>query len=78
MFDTYKYLMGKKEENKEGSLLGILLKPYTALFRNSKEEPKEVGLEQVAQPKISAGPQKEEPLSIDKTSRAGKVLWKKK
>jgi len=68
------------------SLLKDLLKPYKFLFKDSSEEPKEVGVEEVEEeetPKPVEQPKKAklskpEPEQLNSDSRAGKVLWKKK
>ncbi len=68
------------------SIIESILKPYKILFKGSKEQPKEVGIEESEQediprpaekPKQAETP-KPEPERLDSNHRAGKVLWKKK
>lgn len=81
MFDTYKKLLEKKAEQKEGEesiitrSINHLLRPYRALFKNSDEEPKEVGIEKISQPKVTET--KAKTITPGKR-RTGKILWKKR
>lgn len=70
------------------SIIGSILKPYKALFKDSKEQPKEVGMKPEVEtteekPVEEASSAKLKPVNQPKTiapsnNRAGKVLWKKK
>jgi len=65
------------------SIIESLLKPYKILFKDSKEQPKEVGIKpEVEHEKLE---EKAEEISKPKpqpiapsNNRAGKVIWKKK
>lgn len=82
MFDTYKKLMGKTttEQEEQKSVItrsiNFLLRPYRILFKNSAEEPKEVGLEKISKPKATSN-ETDKPLPKRKR-RAGKILWRKR
>lgn len=79
---VYDSLLGKKEQKeKKDSAFDFLLRPYKILFKNSSEEPKEVGIKEaeksetlntVEQQKVGKQPK------LSSKPRAGKVLWKKK
>lgn len=65
------------------SIIGSILKPYRVLFKDSKEQPKEVGMK----PEVESEKPEEKVEEVSKpkpktiappNNRAGKVLWKKK
>lgn len=74
------------------SIIESILKPYKILFKDSKEQPKEIGIKPEAgkaeektveevisvKPKPVEQPRPAEPASLGSKPRAGKVLWKKK
>ncbi len=73
------------------SIIESILKPYKILFKDSKEQPKEVGVKEVekaeektvegvisVKPKPVEQPKPAEPVRLGSNPRAGKVIWKKK
>lgn len=65
------------------SIIESILKPYKILFKDSKEQPKEVGIKpevEIEKPEEKVeeiGKPKPQPVAPS-NNRAGKVLWKKK
>ena len=84
MFDKYKTLMGKKEQQEnESSIISksfdLILKPYKTLFRRTNKKPKEINMEnKTSIEKKTEILDEAKPIIKQKKLRAGKVLWKKK